>query len=73
MLLRAEIRVGFGVDSLDEAAEHQRRLEAFVASLSDLYPDAELTIRGARARPKSPGRPPRRVPNPTGSLHRYVD
>lgn len=73
MLLRAEIRVGFGADTLDEAAEHQRRLDAFVASLREVYPDAELTIRGARARPRSPGRPPRRIPNPTGSLHSYVD
>ena len=73
MMLRAEIRVGFGADSLEEAAEHQRRLDGFVASLREVYPDAELTIRGARARPKVPGRPPPRIPNPTGALHRYFD
>ena len=50
MKLCGQISVELTVDDFVEAADHQRRLEALLATIRGSYPDATLAMRERRER-----------------------
>jgi hypothetical protein len=50
MKLCGQISIELTVDDFVEAADHQRRLEALLATIRTSYPDAALAVRERRGR-----------------------
>ncbi|MDO1558858.1 hypothetical protein Q0812_05390 [Brevundimonas sp. 2R-24] len=73
MKLRAQITIDINVSDYVGAAEHQRRVEALMETVSKTYPDATLQFRERRDRgPQPAGRPaPERPSHYTGRMAEY--
>lgn len=54
MKLWGQISVELNVDDYVQAAEHQRRLEALLAQVRAVYPEARLAMRERRERRPTP-------------------
>jgi hypothetical protein len=52
MRLAGQISVSLDVETFVEAGNHQKVLEEFLGALQERYPDAALTIKQRRERPK---------------------
>lgn len=50
MRLSGQISIELTVDDFVEAADHQKRLEALLKQVQDIYPDATLAMRERRQR-----------------------
>jgi hypothetical protein len=68
MKLCGQISVELTVDDFVEAADHQRRLEALLATIRASYPDATLAMRERRERRALPQASP---PPRSALLRRY--
>jgi hypothetical protein len=70
MRLAGQISVSLDVETFVEAGDHQRVLEEFLGTLQERYPDAALTIKQRRQRPKLTLAPD---PRSAVSIERYRD
>jgi hypothetical protein len=71
--IRLRVTISVDVEATDflEAAEHQKRLQTYLSSLRDEYPEAALSVRDRRAPRVERSRPPRAMHARSGKLNVY--
>jgi hypothetical protein len=72
--LRAQITIDIEAEDFVSAADHQRRVEAFIETIRQVYDDTSLVLKERRvlAGPREP-RPEPVQRRPTGKLNSYAD
>jgi len=69
--LRVTITIDIDAEDYLEAAEHQKKLEVYLASVRDEYPSAGISVRERRGPRAEEPRPPRLVRVHSGKLNAY--
>jgi hypothetical protein len=71
--IRLRVTISVDVEATDflEAAEHQKRLQTYLSSLRNEYPEASLAVRDRRAPRAERARPPRAMHARSGKLNVY--
>ena len=73
LVLRAQITIDLNADDFVVAADHQKRVEALLQQVRDIYPQAELLLRERKTRRARRVHAEYVAREHTGRLADYVD